>query len=105
MSQMELWVFRQRLVEAVLETYSTVFLHTTAVQLMFCDPSVRAWRWNGICSGFAGCVPRIRSEARSPIIMIGAFRLLDIIEGITEPSTIRSPSMPRTRVCASTTAI
>ncbi len=46
---------------------------------------------------------RIRSAARSAIIMVGALVLPPISVGITEASITRSPSTPRTRNCVSTT--
>jgi hypothetical protein len=48
--------------------------------------------------------PRIRSAARSAIIIVGAFVLPRTSVGITEASTTRRPSMPRTRSRESTTA-
>ncbi|MCK7492377.1 MAG: thioredoxin family protein [Comamonadaceae bacterium] len=48
--------------------------------------------------------PRMRSLARSAIITTGALVLPETSVGITEASTTRSPSTPRTRSCGSTTA-
>ncbi len=44
------------------------------------------------------------SLARSAIISVGEFVLPDVMNGITDASTIRSPAMPRTRNRLSTTA-
>lgn len=44
------------------------------------------------------------SLARSAIISVGEFVLPDVIVGITDASTIRSPVTPRTRRRLSTTA-
>ena len=46
---------------------------------------------------------RIRSAARSAIIIVGALVLPPIRVGITDASTTRRPSTPRTRSCGSTT--
>ncbi len=40
--------------------------------------------------------PRIKSDAFSAIIIMGAFTWPDVIVGITDPSTTRSRSTPRT---------
>ena len=45
------------------------------------------------------------SAAFSPIMIVGAFVFEPINEGITELSQMRSPSMPLTLSCGSTTAI
>ena len=47
---------------------------------------------------------RIRSAARSPIMVTGARVWPPVITGITEASATRRPSTPRTRSCGSTTA-
>ncbi|CEJ18001.1 hypothetical transmembrane protein [Ralstonia solanacearum IPO1609] len=47
---------------------------------------------------------RIRSAARSAIMMTGALVLPPMSVGITDASITRSPSMPRTRSSGSTTA-
>src|SRR5690606_23365401 len=48
--------------------------------------------------------PRSRSAVRSAIMVTGALVLPPGSSGITEASTTRRPSMPRTRSCGSTTA-
>ena len=45
------------------------------------------------------------SAAFSAIMIVGAFRLPVVIAGMIELSTTRSPSMPCTLACGSTTAI
>lgn len=47
---------------------------------------------------------RIKSAALSAIIIVGAFVFPATTRGITEASTTRSPSIPRTRNLSSTTA-
>ena len=47
---------------------------------------------------------RIMSDARSAIIMTGAWMLPEVIDGITDASATRRPSTPRTRRRGSTTA-
>ena len=42
--------------------------------------------------------------ARSAIINVGEFVFPDVMNGITDASTIRSPAIPRTRSRLSTTA-
>jgi len=49
--------------------------------------------------------PRISALARSASMMVGALVLPVGRLGITEASTTRRPSTPRTRSCGSTTAI
>ena len=46
----------------------------------------------------------IITAAFSAIMTVGAFVLPDVIVGITEASTTRNPSTPRTRSCGSTIA-
>ena len=48
--------------------------------------------------------PRIMSAAFSAIITMVALGSPVVMRGITEPSTTRRPSTPRTRSCGSTTA-
>ena len=47
---------------------------------------------------------RIMSDARSAIIMTGAWMLPEVIDGITDASATHRPSKPRTRRRGSTTA-
>src|ERR1700748_3952632 len=49
-------------------------------------------------------LPRIRSLALSAIIMVDALRLAEIMRGMIEASTTRSPCSPCTRSWSSTTA-
>ena len=49
--------------------------------------------------------PRIRSDARSATMMVGAFKFPFGMVGKTEESTTRRLSMPRTRHSSSSTAI
>src|SRR5690606_13569256 len=57
-----------------------------------------------LCCAGAPAAARIRSLARSAIMMVGALVLPPISLGITEASTTRRASMPRTRSSGSTTA-
>ena len=54
----------------------------------------RAWRWRHVVAAASGTRPRIRSAAFSAIIIVGACVLERVIVGITDASTMRSPSMP-----------
>ena len=49
--------------------------------------------------------PRMWSAPFSPIMIVGAFRLPVVTDGITDESTTRRFSSPRTRSSGSTTAI
>src|SRR4051812_40418610 len=55
-------------------------------------------------AGGSGAMPRIRSEARSAIMITAALMLAPGTLGITEASTTRRPSTPFTRRLLSTTA-
>ena len=56
-------------------------------------------------AGASGSEPRIRSAARSAIAIVGAFVLPRGTVGMTEASTTRRPSTPRTRSWESTTDV
>ena len=56
-------------------------------------------------AGGGGSRPRIRSDAFSPIMMVGALVLHDGIRGMTEASATRNASMPRTFRSGCTTAM
>src|SRR6185312_13809489 len=51
-----------------------------------------------------GSLPRIRSAAFSAIMIVAAFVFARVIVGITDASTTRRPSTPKTRSSGSTTA-
>lgn len=61
--------------------------------------------YTGTCSLGNGDFPKIESAAFSAIMSVEALRLPLTILGNTDASTIRRLSTPKTRVCASTTAI
>ena len=66
----------------------------------------RVWRAmtpDQISIGAGAGLPRIRSAAFSAIMITTALILPPTKSGITEASTMRSRSMPRTRICPSTT--
>jgi hypothetical protein len=54
--------------------------------------------------GANGALPRIRSEAFSATMIVGALVLLDVTNGITEASTTRIPRSPRSLRSGVTTA-
>src|SRR5581483_2967413 len=56
-----------------------------------------------LAAATAALRPRIRSDARSAIMIVGAFVLPRTSVGMTEASTTRRPSIPRTRSSSSTT--
>ena len=58
--------------------------------------------YNGV--GANGVLPRIRSEAFSATMIVGALVLLDGTKGITEASTTRMPRSPRSLRSGVTTA-
>ena len=61
--------------------------------------------WNGAFEAASGSRPRMMSETFSPIMIVGALRLPEVIEGMIEASTTRKASSPITRAWASTTAV
>jgi hypothetical protein len=56
-------------------------------------------------TGESGSRPRIRSATFSAIMMTGALMLPPTKSGVTEASTTRKPSIPKTRSSPSTTAV